>query len=115
MVQVLKRRENLREKYYTMQPTPRVERLRQTYLNLRNRAVIDRLRIGTRIMKETEGEPVITRRVKMFTALVRELPELAWARRLSLWNSFVTSPLSMVVFRFLPAWVKDRVKGMTCG
>jgi hypothetical protein len=57
-----------------MRPTPRVERLREAFLGLEPTASIDRARIETRVMKETEGEPVVTRRAKVFAATVREMP-----------------------------------------
>ncbi|MEE8400074.1 MAG: pyruvate formate lyase family protein, partial [Desulfobacterales bacterium] len=56
------------------QPTPRVERLRQHYLDTPNKAVIDLGRIVTRVWKETEGEPLISRRAKAFAATVRGVP-----------------------------------------
>jgi len=74
MVQVSEREETSREKVYTMQPTSRVERLRQRYLNTPNKAVIDIGRIVTRVMKETEGEPIAVRRAKAFAATVRGVP-----------------------------------------
>ena len=54
----------------TIGPTDRVERLRESYLDLKPAASIDRARIETGIMKETEGEPMITRRAKVFAAIV---------------------------------------------
>ncbi|MHA1933350.1 MAG: pyruvate formate lyase family protein, partial [Promethearchaeota archaeon] len=54
--------------------TSRVERLREDCLSLKPTASIERARIETRIMKETEGESVITRRAKVFAATVREMP-----------------------------------------
>jgi len=62
------------ESVLTMRPTQRVERLRETYLSLKPTVSIDRARIETRIMSETEGDPIITRRGKFFAALVREVP-----------------------------------------
>ncbi len=55
-------------------PTARVERLRDTFLGLKRTASIDRARIETRVMRETEGESVVTRRAKVFAATVREMP-----------------------------------------
>jgi len=63
-----------RERVLTTQPMPRVEKLRQRYLDTRNKAVTDSGRIQTRVMKETEGEPLITRRAKAFAATVRGMP-----------------------------------------
>lgn len=55
-------------------PTNRVERLREAFLRLKPTASIERARIETRIMKETEGKLVIARRAKVFAATVREMP-----------------------------------------
>ena len=62
------------DRVLTMQPAPRVERLREAFLNLEPTASIDRARIETRLLKETEGEPAITRRARVFAAVVREMP-----------------------------------------
>lgn len=62
------------ERLLSMKPTPKVERLRETYLNLIPTASIDRARVETRVLKDTEGERVITRRAKVFAAIVREIP-----------------------------------------
>jgi formate C-acetyltransferase len=74
MVQVLEREKTLRDRVLTTKPTERVERLRQTYLDTPDRAVIDILRIRTRIMQETEGETTVIRQAKAFAAIVREMP-----------------------------------------
>ncbi|MCP4755136.1 MAG: hypothetical protein GY866_30025, partial [Proteobacteria bacterium] len=58
----------------TLQATPRIERMRSAFLNLKPTASIERARIEARVMKETEGEPLITRRAKAFAAAVREMP-----------------------------------------
>jgi formate C-acetyltransferase len=58
----------------TLKSTPRIERLREAFLNLKPTASIDRARIETRVMKETEGESMMTRRAKVFAAAVREMP-----------------------------------------
>ena len=55
-------------------PTRRVERLREAFMRLKPTASIDRARIETRVARETEGEPVITRRAKVFAAIAREMP-----------------------------------------
>jgi len=57
-----------------MRPSRRVERLRERLLSLKFTASIDRARIETRVMKETEGETMVTRRAKVFAAVVREMP-----------------------------------------
>jgi len=74
MVQALEREKTLRDRVLTIEPTPRVERLRQRYLDTPDRAVIDILRIRTRSMQETEGEPREIRQAKAFAATVREMP-----------------------------------------
>ncbi len=74
MVQALEREKNLFDRVITVKRTPRVETLRQTYLDTPDRVVIDILRIKTRVMRETEGEPTITRQAKAFAATVREMP-----------------------------------------
>ncbi len=45
MLQVLENDKNPREKFFTIKPTPRVERLRQRYLDTKDKAVIDIARI----------------------------------------------------------------------
>lgn len=53
----------------------RVKRLREDHLNLAyDLASINRLRIETRVMMETEDEPRILRRAKVFAAVCREMP-----------------------------------------
>ena len=65
-----------------MEPTSRVEWLREEFLRLKPTVSIERARIETRIMKETEGESVITRRAKVFVATVREMPIYIYANQL---------------------------------
>jgi len=48
--------------------------LRQRYLDTKDKAIIDILRIRTRVWKETEGQPAVTRHAKAFSAIVREMP-----------------------------------------
>ncbi len=74
MVQALEREKSLLDRVLTIKPTPRVERLRRRYLDTKNKAVIDISRIVTRVSKETEGEPLVTRRAKAFAATVRGVP-----------------------------------------
>lgn len=66
--------ESLLERILTVQPTQRVERHRQRYIDRKLVYRIDRDRIEVRVMKETEGEPMVTRRAKLFQTIVRELP-----------------------------------------
>ncbi|MHA2339998.1 MAG: hypothetical protein ACXACX_22080 [Candidatus Hodarchaeales archaeon] len=65
---------SLWEKYRTIKATSRVEKLRQRYLDLPNKVVIDIARLRTQSRKETEGELFITRRAKSFAAIVRDMP-----------------------------------------
>ena len=65
---------SLWEKYRTIKARPRVEKLRQRYLDLPNKVVIDIARLRTQSRKETEGELFITRRAKSFAAIVRGMP-----------------------------------------
>ena len=74
MVQIIEKRETLLDRVLTVQPTQRVERQRQRYIDRKLVYTIDRDRIEVRIMKETEDEPMVTRRAKIFAAIVRELP-----------------------------------------
>ncbi len=74
MAEVLNKERTMLDRVLTIKPTARVERLRQRYLNTRNKAVNDIGRIVTKVMKETEGEPIVTRRAKAFAATVRGVP-----------------------------------------
>jgi len=64
----------LLDKTITSTPTPRFERLKHWFLNAEPAIEIDRDRIYTRVMKETDGEPMVIRRAKAFCAVVREMP-----------------------------------------
>ncbi|MHA2037465.1 MAG: glycyl radical protein [Promethearchaeota archaeon] len=74
MVQIVEKKETLLERVLTVQPTQRVERQRQRYLDRKLVYSIERDRIEVRVMKETEGEPMVTRKAKLFATIVRELP-----------------------------------------
>jgi len=80
-MQAVAKEKSLRERFITMEPTPRVERIRQIQLGqLASPSAapswfgIDDLRIATRVWKETEGDPEVVRRAKVFAAKVREMP-----------------------------------------
>jgi len=62
------------DRVLTVDITSRVERLRKVLLSGETGISIDRARIETRVMKETEGELMVTRRAKVFAAVVREMP-----------------------------------------
>jgi pyruvate-formate lyase len=62
------------ERVFTIEPTPRVERLRQKYLKTKDKIIIDILRSKTRVMKETIGRPRVTREAMSFQAAVQEMP-----------------------------------------
>lgn len=68
------KRSDLRERVLTLQPTLRVEKLRQRYLDSRNKIVTDVGRLLTRTMKDTEGEALVIRRAKAFASVVRGVP-----------------------------------------
>jgi formate C-acetyltransferase len=55
-------------------PTPRVQKLRAALLDITPTVSIERARIEARVMRETESESMITRRAKVFAAVVREIP-----------------------------------------
>ena len=57
-----------------MKPTPRVERLREAFLNLKPTSSILRARIETRTMKETAGQPILTRRAKSLAEIINGMP-----------------------------------------
>jgi formate C-acetyltransferase len=56
-----------------MELTPRVDRMRKAFFDIEPRDSIERARIEARVMKETEGQPMITRRAKVFAAVLREM------------------------------------------
>jgi len=62
------------ENVFAVAPTQRVKRMKERFLDLESSASIARARIETRVAKETEGEPAITRRAKTFAAIAREMP-----------------------------------------
>lgn len=70
MVEVL----NKVDRVLTIKPTPRIERLKEVFTHLKPVFEIDRARIYTRVMKETDGEPMVIRRAKAFCVTVREMP-----------------------------------------
>jgi len=55
-------------------PTPKVQRLRDAFLDITPTLSIERARIEARVMRETESEPMSIRRAKVFAAAVREMP-----------------------------------------
>ena len=71
---MLDTRSDLKDRIVTTPRTSRVERLRLRYLEMPNKTVTDVGRILTRVMKETEGQPLVTRRAKAFAAIVRGVP-----------------------------------------
>lgn len=66
--------ETLLDRVLTIKPTARVERMRNALFGIKPSLTIDWARIDVRVLKETEGEPMITRRAKVFAALAREMP-----------------------------------------
>jgi len=64
----------LLDKVLTMAPTERTERVRQRYLNTKNKIVIDIARIQTRVMREAIGNLPAQRNARIFAETVRGLP-----------------------------------------
>ena len=65
---------DLLDKVLETKPTRRVERLREAFMRLKPTASIDRARIETRVMRETEGQHMVLRRAQVFAAVAREMP-----------------------------------------
>ena len=61
------------DRVLTSEPTPRVERMRKAFFDIKPAASIERARIEARVMRETEGQLLISRKAKVFAAVVREL------------------------------------------
>ena len=74
MVEMMSRKKEMLNRVFTIEPTPRVERLRQRVLQSRPTVEIDKACIQTKVMKQTEGEPMVTRIAKAFAAVVRGMP-----------------------------------------
>jgi|TARA_Y100000310_G_scaffold343297_1_gene450231 formate C-acetyltransferase len=64
----------MRESSYTSRPTARIDRMRKQFFSTKPTFSITRARIEGRIMRETQAEPMITRKAKIFAAIVREMP-----------------------------------------
>ena len=102
MTQVLEmtevREPTMLERLVTIAPTPRLEKLREVLFGLKIVLKIDHARTYTRVMRETEGEPMVTRRAKAFCAVVREMPitiepdELFVGRADATWTDRQVSP-----------------------
>ena len=85
------------EKVFTMKPTARVERLREACLAIKPQVSIDRARIEARVMRETEGEPMITRRSKVFAAVLREMPIAIYTDELIVGQTSVSPCCSNII------------------
>ena len=62
------------EEYFETQPTDRVRRLREAFFTYKPTVELERMRIVTRIFRETEGEPMVFRRAKAFAAVIEAIP-----------------------------------------
>ena len=62
------------ERVLSKMPSKRIDWLKEELLRIKPTASIERARIETKVMKETEGKPVMTRRAKVFAATCREFP-----------------------------------------
>ncbi|MCK9274157.1 MAG: hypothetical protein M0P57_03615 [Syntrophales bacterium] len=65
---------NIRNNTAATEVRPRIKRLRERHLEIQQTASIDRLRIETREMIQSEGEPMIIRRAKVFAAISKGMP-----------------------------------------
>ena len=74
MVSVAGKKDSLLEEAFTMAPTARVARLREALLSGETGVSIDRARIETVAMRETEDEPAVSRRARVFAAIARQMP-----------------------------------------
>ena len=88
--QAIDREQDLLERFTSTSPTPRFQRLKQCFLDAEPTIEIDRDRIYTRVMKETDGEPMVTRRAKAFAAVVRQMPVVIAADELLVGHVNVT-------------------------
>ncbi len=66
--------ETMRVNSFTSNPTARIERMRECYFATKPTFSISRARIEAKVMRETLAEPMITRKAKVFAAVVREMP-----------------------------------------
>jgi len=78
------------EEVYENHPTDRFLRLRHRFLNLKPVLEIDSTRSYTRVMMETEGEPMELRRAKAFAAVCREMRVAIAPDELIVGNTSVT-------------------------
>ena len=107
MVQVSEKKMSPFYRVCSMKPTPRIERLRQAFLSIERSYSIERARIEARVMKETAGEPMITRRSKVFAAVLREMPVDIYTDELIVGNTSVR-PLCANVIPGAFAAVQER-------
>ena len=107
MVQVSEKKMSPLDRVYSIKPTPRIERLREAFLRLERSYSIERARIEARVMKETAGEPMITRGSKVFAAVLREMPIDIYPDELIVGNTSVR-PLCTNVVPGAHAAVQER-------
>src|SRR6266511_6305550 len=70
------------EDYFETQPTDRVRRLREAFFTYKPSVELERIRVVTRIFRETEGEPMVFRRAKAFAAVIEAIPARIFADEL---------------------------------
>ncbi|HEY91133.1 MAG TPA: hypothetical protein G4O07_04790 [Dehalococcoidia bacterium] len=114
MVQVSERETKAPDKVFTIKPTPRVQRLRENFFNIERSLSIERVRIEARVMRETEGEPMITRRAKVFATVLREMPVDIYPDELIAGNTSVRSCCSNLVPGTIDA-VEDKDRLLALG
>ena len=102
------------KKVFTIKPTSRVQRLRDNFFNIERSLSIERVRIEARVMRETEGEPMITRRAKVFATVLREMPIDIYPDELIVGNTSVRPCCSNLVPGTIDA-VKDKDRLIALG
>jgi pyruvate-formate lyase len=74
MATVLKKEASMLDRVVSMAPTEKFEEFREKCMGAEPVVKIDHARIYTRVMRETDGQPMVIRRAKAFSAVVREMP-----------------------------------------
>ncbi len=85
------------ERFFTIKPTSRVQRLRKAFLDIQSSHSIERARIEARVMRETESEPIITRRAKVMAAVIREMPVVIYPDELIVGQTSVRPCCSNII------------------
>ena len=103
-------------KFNTIKPTLRIEKLRERYLNTKNKVTIDIARIRTESAKKTEGQPRVTRQAKAFAAIVREMPTYIYPDELFVGWLFSEPRGTEIPFNSLSRmsfWMENELDGLS--